>query len=241
MQKIVLGACVVYRIFMFAFEETRQTTPLHPRPEHIVIVDDNERFLSLCKKWLMAVGFQNIQCLRDGGPLMEDSDLVHSMDFLLIDIHLEDEKDGLELLRRVRQKGYRGLAVVISGDSSMHQCFRAVRAGANDFLLKRPRVNLAEEITDLLIRSVESREVLSAPALSDLGYLRSFGLTGKEIAMLEEYVVDYCSQQELALRIDKAESHVRKTFSRIYKKLQIDGLGQLVHVLTNCSMFSSKS
>lgn len=210
---------------------------------NIVVVDDNERFLSVCRRWLAASGFDNVQCFKDGRVLLEDRDRLSQIDLLLLDIHLEQNCDGLELLKQLRQNGYGGLAVIISGDSSKEQCFRAVRAGANDFLLKRPCVDVAAEISRLIERGQYQApgEKLAQAALSDLGYLRSFGLTEKEIALLEEYAVDYCSHQELAMRVDKAEGHVRKMFSRIYKKLQIDNLSQLVYVLTNCTLFSARS
>jgi len=210
------------------------------RPERIIIVDDSERFITLCKRWLVAAGYHRITCFGDGSSLLNDRDRLLEADLLLLDIHLDNHLDGLQVLKQARQIGYRGLAVVISGDSSMEQCFRAARSGANDFLLKRPTVNVAEEISTLLSRSQREEPTLSPNALSNLGYLRSFGLTDKEIEMLEAYATDYCSQQELALRLNKAEGHVRKTFSRIYRKLQVDGLSQLVHVLTSCALFSVK-
>ena len=74
-------------------------------------------------------------------------------------------------------------------------------------------------------------------AVSELGYLRSFGLTPREIEILAAYSEDFPLQKVLADRVGKAESQVRKSFSRIQKKLGVDNLVQLGHVLTICAMF----
>lgn len=209
------------------------------RNEQIVIVDDNKRFLSTCSRILKQGGFQNIICFDSANNIMSAFAKLNP-DLILLDIHLEDGMDGLNLLHSLRNKGYDGPAVVLSGDSSMEQCFRAAKAGANDFILKRPHINIVEEVTRILNESRYEDNGIFAESLVELGYLRSFGLTMREISILQEYTIDYCSQPELAKRVGKAPSQLRKVFSRVYSKLGIDSLNQLIHILTSCSMFNSR-
>ncbi|MCP4600920.1 MAG: response regulator transcription factor [Proteobacteria bacterium] len=157
----------------------------------------------------------------------------------LLDIHLEQKHDGLELLQILRVRGYQGIAVIVSGDSSKEQCFRAAKAGANDFLLKRPHIRIADEIARIFKQANEPNRPLCAAPLSELGYLRSFGLTPREIEILEEFTSDYCLQKELAYRVNKAPDQLRKSFSRIYQKLGVSNIGQVIHILTVCSMFNT--
>ena len=209
------------------------------RNEQIIIVDDNRRFLSTCNRILTIGGFQNVLCFGSANDVLSEFKELKP-DLMLLDIHLEEGLDGLELLYTLRNQGYVGPAVVISGDSSMEQCFRAAKAGANDFILKRPHINVAKEIDRILKESRYGKNEVCVRSLVDLGYLRSFGLTTREIDILQEYTIDYCSQQELARRVGKAPSQLRKVFSRIYRKLGIDSLSQLIHILTSCSMFNNR-
>lgn len=206
------------------------------RPEIILIVDDSERFLSHCRRALQARGFHNIRTAADFKSAM---DLVDTLkpDLILLDIHLDNGYDGLEILHSVRRLGFRGIVVVVSGDSSKEQCFRAAKAGASDFLLKTPNISIADEVQRVLDQKKEQHAPLAPPALSDLGYLRSFGLTLREIEILESFAIDFPAQKIVADRLNTAPVQLRKAFGRIYKKIGVDSLSQLVHVLTVCSMF----
>lgn len=209
------------------------------KDELILIIDDSSRFLAVCKRQLNLSGFSTVKCIQDATTAV---DLIEQLspDLLLVDIHLGGHHDGLVLLQTARDLGYRGLAVVVSGDSSQEQCFRAAKAGANDFLLKRPKVSIGDEVVRIMERSRTPDPKIQARAISDLAYLRSFGLTPREIEILEEFSKDYGSLKVIADRLDSAEPQVRKAFGRIYKKLEVNGISQLVHLLTICSMFSSR-
>jgi len=217
-----------------------EVSSLAPQPtlrrEIILIVDDSERFVSLCRRWLREKGFYN---LRIAGDVDSALDAVETLnpDLVLLDIHLNDCYDGLEILQSIRTMGYRGIVVVISGDSSKEQCFRAAKAGANDFLLKRPLVSIADEVERMLSNAGHGHPSLASASLSDLGYLRSFGLTKREIEILENFAVDFSPQKIVAKRVNAAPVQLRKSFARIYKKLGVENSSQLVHLLTVCSMF----
>lgn len=207
------------------------------RKEIVVVLDDNERFLDICRRWLKSAGFADVRCLSN--PDTAPNEIVSiDPDLVLVDIHLGSDYDGLKILRALRAANFRGLAVVVSGDSSKEQCFRAAKAGANDFILKRPNVKIGDEVCRVLDQAQKSNEPLRAVPLSELGYLRSFGLTPREIEILQEFAKDYGAQKTVADRLDKAPAQLRKAFARIYKKLDIDNLGQLIHVITVCSMFN---
>ena len=207
--------------------------------ELILVVDDSARFLAACLRQLNASGLSNVECIQDA-TVAVDSIKQRTPKLVLVDIHLGGAHDGLVLLQTSRSLGYRGLAVVVSGDSSQEQCFRAAKAGANDFLLKRPRVNIGGEVARIMENVKKPDSGIQARAISDLAYLRSFGLTPREIEILEEFSVDYGLLKVVADRLDSAEPQVRKAFGRIYKKLEVSGIHQLVHLLTICSMFSER-
>jgi len=212
--------------------------PDEVRSETVVIVDDHARFLNALQRQLHTAGFSGVKTALDTETALS---LIQRRrpEVLLIDIHFKGSKqDGLDFLTRIRADGFSGIAVVLSGDRSPEQFFRAARAGANDFLVKGPHVSVPAEIVRLLEgERGHIGKSARVEAVSDLGYFRSFGLTPKEIEVLKEYAVDFPRLTELAERIGQAKVQLRKVFSRIYKKTGIKNLGQLAHVISVCAMF----
>ena len=208
------------------------------RSETVVVVDDNVRFLDAARRQLMNGGFTDVNLAVDPGTAFTLVECCNP-EVLLIDIDLASvDLDGLELLGKVRSNGYRGIAVVVSGDRSPEQFFSAARAGADDFLVKGPHVSLPGEI----IRMIDGNRGRRAPRarrslVMDLGYLRSFGLTPREIEVLGEWATDFPRLQILSDRIGQATVQTRKLFSRVYKKIGIDNPAQLAHVLSVCALF----
>ncbi|MDD5309549.1 MAG: response regulator [Deltaproteobacteria bacterium] len=218
------------------------TLESHPLEElcakSIVVLDDNPRFLHSAKRALSWHGFTSItlaQTCADAERFVGPD----GPDVLLVDIHLGGQEDGLAFLRTSRARGFRGLAVVISGDSAPREFFRAAMAEADDFLVKGTRLDLGVETERVLLRGgIAADERWRPRNVTDLGYLRTLGLSLGEIETLAEYAIGFPGHKEMAERMQKTEELVRTTFSRICKKLGIDNLSQLSHLLTVCGMYA---
>ncbi|MCP4674774.1 MAG: response regulator transcription factor, partial [Deltaproteobacteria bacterium] len=157
----------------------------------------------------------------------------------LVDIHLGDNKtDGLDFIRKIRQECSDTIPVVLSGDRTQEQFFNAARVGAIDFFVKGPHVNIMREMQHLLEGKRGAVVNRTRPEIvSDLGYLRTFGLTRREIAVLTDFARDFPKLSDLADRLPQAKTQLRKVFSRIYTKLGIKNLNQLISILTVCEFF----
>ncbi len=59
----------------------------------------------------------------------------HDFDLILTDVHLGEE-DGLVLLRELRDEGFSGVIVVMTGFGSIEHAVQAMRDGADDYLQK---------------------------------------------------------------------------------------------------------
>ncbi len=205
--------------------------------ELVFLLDDNKRFLDVAKRILKSSGFRNVELFYSQEESLERMKSTMPSVFL-IDIHLKGEGDGLQFLQHIRNQGYDGIAVIVSADSSPEVFFRAARAGANDFFLKGPHVDFPTELKRLLNGSRGcANGGWQSTKVSELGYLRSFGLSGREIELLEAFAVDFPRHQALADRMGKAVAQVRKSISRIQDKLMVENLAQLARILTVCAMF----
>ena len=223
-------------------KRTNITKYMNPRRELIVIVDDDMLFLNSLRRFLEFAGFVNVKIVADPNTALTLVNLSNP-DLLMVDIHFDEcSIDGLQLLRTARKQGYAGKAVVISGDRSPEQFFKAARIGACDFLVKGPHLDVAKEI-DAILRGDRGNHTqwTRQEAIMNLGFLRSFGLSDREVEILAEFSVDFPRMRELAERIDKSEVQLRKIFSRIYAKLEVENLSQLTHVLSVCEMFDQEN
>ncbi|HDS15806.1 MAG TPA: sigma-54-dependent Fis family transcriptional regulator [Proteobacteria bacterium] len=146
----------------------------------IVVVDDEERAVTGLVELLRLEGFVVDGYSRPQAAL--DHVRRHPVDLLLTDLRMP-EVDGLELLRLVRAVDPGLSVVMITGQGGVRDAVAAMKAGADDYLIKP--INLEElEITIARIR--EKRELLAQNRLLREAALRGsteFDFIGSSPAM----------------------------------------------------------
>ncbi len=121
----------------------------------IVVVDDEERAVEGLVEILKLDGFMVEGYSQPA--LVLDHLRHHSIDILLTDLKMP-EIDGIELLRRVKALDVTVSVVMITGQGTVDDAVAAMKAGADDYLVKP--INIDElEIT--LARISEKRELLA--------------------------------------------------------------------------------
>ncbi len=126
-----------------------------PKDLKIVVVDDEERAVEGLVELLKLDGF------TVAGYSQPDRVLDHlrrnSVDLLLTDLKMP-EIDGIELLRRARTLDAAISVIMITGQGTVNDAVAAMKAGADDYLVKP--INIDElEIT--IARICEKRELLA--------------------------------------------------------------------------------
>ena len=116
--------------------------------------------------------------------------------------------------------------------------------GADDFLAKRPGLNLATELAAVAANKECGPTVGWRPEnLRNMRLFHTLGLTPNEIATLISFACGFPRNKILAAEIGKSEPQLRKRFSRIYEKIsgrsQIDSPAKLAHLLTACALYQS--
>ncbi len=104
------------------------------RTAGILVIDDEEAMRdSLCAllpaAGYSAVAYGSVQALRRQG-------IPEGTGCLLVDVRLDDEMDGIDLIVELRREGVRLPIIVITGHADVPLAVRAMREGANDFLEK---------------------------------------------------------------------------------------------------------
>jgi DNA-binding NtrC family response regulator len=109
--------------------------------ETILIVDDDEDVLSLIEKHLTNKGFEVVTAY-DGEQALA---LVERVDFDLVITDLKMPKiDGMEVLRRIKEKSPDTEVVILTGHGTMDSAIEALREGGAFDYLQKPLYNIMQ-------------------------------------------------------------------------------------------------
>ena len=101
--------------------------------ERVLLIDDEPDVIELCQRALEQEGFEVKGALNgeEGLRLFSEGDF----DLILLDVKLPD-RDGLDVLSTVQEMDPEMAVIIISGYGTMEMAIRALKLGAQDFLLK---------------------------------------------------------------------------------------------------------
>jgi FixJ family two-component response regulator len=149
----------------------------------------------------------------------------------LLDLQLPG-MSGLELLKRLCEKGCHQPFIVLSGRGDISMAVEAMRLGAIDFI-EKPFSH--QRLLDAVQKAVEHDISARRRRAEQLGLQQRLNtLTSREREVLECVVLGRLSKQiahELMISPKTVEVHR----SRIMKKLEVDSLAQLLHTMTRRS------
>ena len=103
------------------------------RGASVLIVDDHEPHRTLLANYLGALG---CDCKTAGGGNEALASVAqHAFDLILLDLRMDD-LDGMEVLKRARDSGFRRDCIMMSAEGTISHAVEAIRLGATDFLVK---------------------------------------------------------------------------------------------------------
>ena len=145
----------------------------------------------------------------------------HSPDVVVMDLAMGAGMDGIEAIRRIRERNRSQAILVFTTYDSDADIVRAVDAGAMGYLLKDAA---PEEIFAAIRGAVQGRSVMSPPVASRLfQQLRNPEeiLTPREAELLS-LLTEGLSNRELGRRLFISEATVKTHLAHIYAKLGVE-------------------
>ena len=100
---------------------------------HLLLVDDEEQFLSTTKKLLEKRGIQTDTCTNgfDALDLLEQC----RIDVVILDVKMPG-LDGVETLRKIKRKYPLIEVIMLTGHASVESAVQGLKLGAFDYLMK---------------------------------------------------------------------------------------------------------
>jgi DNA-binding response OmpR family regulator len=133
---------------------------------NILLVDDEERFLSTARRLLTKRGLTVSVCARGRAALRFLDE--HAVDVALIDLHLPD-MDGLRLLEEIKRGHPEVQIILLSGDASDRIVIEGLRMGAFSYVLKPASIReILMKIEEACERKSTEQELKATSQLSGL-------------------------------------------------------------------------
>ena len=190
-------------------------------PITVLLVDDHLVVRSGLRALL---GTQpDLHVIADAASGEEAMDRVqeHSPDVVVMDLAMGAGMDGIEAIRRIRERNRGQAILVFTTYDSDADIVRAVDAGAMGYLLKDAA---PEEIFSAIRGAVQGKSVMSPPVASRLfQQLRNPEeiLTPREAELLS-LLTEGLSNRELGRRLFISEATVKTHLAHIYAKLGVE-------------------
>jgi diguanylate cyclase (GGDEF)-like protein/PAS domain S-box-containing protein len=146
---------------------------LPEKPQHLLIVDDEEHFRSGLKLLLKSDGREIVECAtgREALSILTSREI----DLVLLDINLPDIS-GLDVMEWIANNHIPTSVIMISADTRIESAIRALRGGAVEFIRKPQEIEeIRQTVTNALQRhQLEQRHTLMTARLEQSERLHRF-------------------------------------------------------------------
>jgi DNA-binding NarL/FixJ family response regulator len=114
---------------------------------HLLVIEDTPGYLDELKQWLRdEFNYQNIETAQNTTDAEEK--LKSSCDIVISDMRMERDDSGFTILNSVKKNNLSAVVIILTANDSVHDCRRAFREGAWDYISKNMTGNTFEALND---------------------------------------------------------------------------------------------
>lgn len=126
----------------------------------MLLVDDEERFLSTTVKLLTRKGYEPLSA-KSGMEALEILESKH-VDVVILDVKMPG-MDGVEVLKQIKQRFPMVEVIMLTGHATIDSAVEGMRTGAFDYLTKPCEINeLLEKAEDAYAKRLQVEEKIRA-------------------------------------------------------------------------------
>ena len=193
-----------------------------PDPVSVMVVDSQTLFRSGLARLLSEDDLISVEMVSEGTQNLPELCAAMSIDVVITDIDVKGW-DGIELIRMISRTSPNTRVIVLATKADWN-VVPAISAGAAGFLLKNAE---PEAIRSAVLSAHRGERILCAEASRWLGFDGSiYGLTRRDKDILR-LVATGANNREIADLLRLGDKTVRNYVSRLYRKLAVNGRGQL--------------
>jgi RNA polymerase sigma factor (sigma-70 family) len=205
-------------------------------PGLVHVVDDDAAFRTAIERRLKHAGYE-VVTYASAQDLLDRSPSDSVLGCILLDVRIPD-LSGPELQDRLRELGSTLPIVFLSGHADIPITVQAIRAGAEDFLLKPvPSDLLLQAIEQALSRHEVSRD---RKVRQDISRSLVATLTPREKEVFE-LIVRGQTNKQAARSLGCSERTIKAHRQRVMEKMQVQSLAELVSLAERVGLLGDKS
>ena len=213
----------------------------------VLIVDDDDRFREGLNAFLSFANFdRSIEIVGEAAQIDRALALAHQYqpDLILLDLELADG-NGITALINLKNVGYHGKILVLSGHQEDEWIFRAMQAGASGYVFKSRVVNQLGEAIDTVMRSE-----IYLPTEAACKFFRLFQaeadffeqkqpqphLTDREREVLY-WLTQGASNQQISQQLYVTVATVKAHLTSVFEKLKVTSRTQAIVAAVKLGLF----
>jgi CheY-like chemotaxis protein len=185
---------------------------------HLLVVEDNPRFLDELLEWLRDYGYQQIETATSVTQAKEK--FVAPFDVIIADMRMEQDDSGFVIVNEVKAQNLSSVVIILTANDTVSDCRTAFKMGAWDYISKNMRGN----VFDILHQSMQDAiayfnrwgNVQNEQWINENLEILEQNYFGQYIAVINKLVID-AADTEVALRQQIEERQLRRFLTTIRK------------------------
>lgn len=196
----------------------------------IAIIDEDVFFKQRLKKILLDFGANKV-VIVDQGEAIHPNSLFEKYNIIIADYYaFLSRKHRMQPL--LRASDFPAKVLIMLESISTEKVLNCAKENISGIILKTTRTNWGAEISKIIDnRRSGKASGRTGSSLSETS-LDFLGLSAFETDLVDKFASGFPGQKELAYQLEKSDGYVRKAFSNIYRKLNLENSAQLAHLLT---------
>jgi CheY-like chemotaxis protein len=201
---------------------------------HLLLVEDNPRFLNELVEWLRDFGYQNIETASSAAQATEK--LREPFDVVISDMRIEQDDSGFVVIDQVIKLNISSVVIILTANDTVTDCRKALKMGAWDYISKNMRGNVFEVLHHSIQEAiayfnrwgnVQNEQWIN----ENLEYLEQ-NYWGQYIAVVNKTVIDAADTQE-SLEKQIQERKLRRFLTTFRKIGDWRPIGEIIQIREN--------
>ncbi|MEH2252845.1 RNA-binding domain-containing protein [Nostoc sp.] len=198
---------------------------------HLLVVEDNPRYLSELLEWLRDYGYQQIETATSATQAKEKLDV--AFDVIISDMRMEQDDSGFAIVNEVKARNLSSVVIILTANDTVGDCRTAFKWGAWDYISK----NMPGNVYDVLHESIQDAiayfnrwgNVQNEQWITENLETLEQNYFGQYIAVINKTVIDAADTEE-ALKQQIEERQLRRFLTTIRKIGDLRPISELIQL-----------
>ncbi|MDF5718394.1 MAG: putative DNA binding domain-containing protein [Rhizonema sp. NSF051] len=196
---------------------------------HLLLVEDNPRFLSELLEWLQEYNYQHIETATSVAQAKEK--LADPFDVIISDMRMEQDDSGFAIVSEVKARNLSSVVIILTANDTVDDCRTAFKCGVWDYISKNMRGNvfdvLHESIQHAIVYFNRWGNVQNEQWITENLETLEQNYFGQYIAVINKIVIDAADTEE-ALKQRIEERQLRRFLTTFRKIGELRPISELI-------------